>query len=77
MSGASVTPKAVLRTLDTVWSVLEPLGLPMAVVGGLALLAWRHVRATQEVDLLIGIGQSSPDELLSRLMPVGRNVIPP
>ena len=66
-----MTPKAVLRTLDTVWSMLEPVGLPMAVVGGLALSAWKHVRATQDVDLLIGIGNSNSDELLQRLLPAG------
>ncbi len=50
-----MTPKAVLRTLSATWNALGPLKLPMALMGGLALSAWKHVRATQDVDLLVGI----------------------
>ena len=41
----------LFKVLKHVWSHLEPLRLPMAVMGGLALSAWRHVRATRDVDV--------------------------
>lgn len=58
---------AVLRTLRHVWLTLRPLEVPVAVMGGLALAAWKHVRATQDVDLLLGIRQSDPSYLLQTL----------
>jgi len=48
----------LLRALRHVWVTLEPLGLPMAVMGGIAVAASKHVRATQDVDLLLGAGAS-------------------
>jgi hypothetical protein len=42
----------LLRALKHVWVALQPLNLPMAVMGGIAVAAWKHVRATQDVDLL-------------------------
>jgi hypothetical protein len=45
--------ETLLKTLKHVWTTLEPLQLPMAVMGGLALAAWRHVRATRDVDILL------------------------
>jgi hypothetical protein len=41
--------------LKHAWITLEPLGLPMAVMGGLALATWKHVRTTCDVDLLVGV----------------------
>lgn len=58
---------AVIRSLRHVWLTLEPLELPMAVMGGIALAAWKYVRATRDVDLLLGIGEQDPTELLQRL----------
>jgi hypothetical protein len=43
---------AVLKALEHVWISLEPLHAPMAMMGGQALAAWRHVRAIRDVDLL-------------------------
>jgi len=48
-----VAAEVVLKALKHVWVSLEPFHAPMAVMGGLALAAWRHVRATRDVDLLI------------------------
>ncbi|HTI52193.1 MAG TPA: nucleotidyl transferase AbiEii/AbiGii toxin family protein [Planctomycetaceae bacterium] len=62
---------AVLQTLEHVWKALEPLRLPMAVMGGLALSLWKRARATRDVDLLVGIGTHSPDELLTVLSSAG------
>jgi hypothetical protein len=47
----------VLRALEHVWSSLAPLKVPMAVSGGLALAVWQHVRATRDVDLLLGVSE--------------------
>jgi len=43
----------------------------MAVMGGLALAAWRHVRATRDVDLLIGIAEEDLEPLLSTATSAG------
>ncbi len=43
----------------------------MAVMGGLALAAWRHVRATRDVDLLIGVSEEDLEPLLSALTSAG------
>jgi hypothetical protein len=58
---------AVLRALQHVWYTLEPLNFPMAVMGGLALAAWQHVRATRDVDLLINLKNMDLDRLLETL----------
>ncbi len=58
---------AVLVALRHVWLTLKPLQIPVAVMGGLALAAWKHVRATQDVDLLLGIEQANPSQLIETL----------
>jgi hypothetical protein len=47
----------VLQALEHVWSSLAPLKVPMAVSGGLALAVWQHVRATRDVNLLLGVSE--------------------
>ena len=59
--------EVVVRSLRHVWKTLQPLQLPMAAVGGLALAAWKYVRATRDVDLLVAVGQGGLDEILDRL----------
>ena len=59
--------EAVLRALAHVWRTLEPFHKPMALMGGLALAAWKHVRATRDVDLLLGIGETELEPLLESL----------
>ena len=66
-----VAAELVLKALKHVWGSLEPLHVPMAVMGGLALAAWRHVRATRDVDLLIGVSQEHLESLLSTLTSAG------
>ena len=61
----------VLRTLKHVWQSLEPLNLPMAVLGGLALSVWDHVRATKDVDLLIAAPKSGTAAILSAVVKAG------
>jgi hypothetical protein len=57
----------VLATLDRIWNILVPLGYPMAVMGGISLAAWKHIRATRDVDLLIAVDQGTIDNVLTTL----------
>lgn len=66
-----VTAEVVLRALRHVWASLEQLHLPMAVMGGLALSVWKHVRATQDVDLLVGLGPLDDRAVLETLQQQG------
>ena len=61
----------VLRALKHVWTSLEPLNVPMALMGGLALAAWKHVRATRDVDLLVSLGDQSPELIIQSLEQAG------
>jgi hypothetical protein len=58
---------AVIRALEQTWATLAPLHLRMALMGGLALAAWKYPRATRHVDLLIGIESLPPETLLDLL----------
>jgi hypothetical protein len=64
-------PEAVLQTLRHTWSTLTTLGVEPAVMGGVALAAWRHIRATKDVDLLIGLDNMPLDRLLPALLATG------
>jgi hypothetical protein len=61
----------VLQSLRHVWQTLRPLDIPMAVVGGLALAAWKHVRATRDIDLLLGVDAAHFEPVLQRLRAAG------
>ncbi|MEN6452212.1 MAG: nucleotidyl transferase AbiEii/AbiGii toxin family protein [Thermoguttaceae bacterium] len=61
----------VLKTLRHVWLTLKPLNVPMAVVGGLALATWKHIRATRDIDILLGIPVEKLAPVLERLDAVG------
>jgi hypothetical protein len=66
-----VAADALLKALKHVWLTLEPLSAPMAVMGGLALAAWKYVRATRDVDLLIGASETDVELLVSTLTSAG------
>jgi hypothetical protein len=63
--------KLVLKALRRVWLTLESAQCPRALMGGLALSLWKHVRNTQDVDLLIGLGGTSIEALLDQLRRAG------
>lgn len=63
--------EVVLAALRETWRALEPLGKPMAVMGGLALAAWKCVRATRDVDLLVGVSSQDLPQILPPLQAVG------
>jgi hypothetical protein len=50
-----------------VWRALEPLGYPIALIGGTALAAWNHARATRDIDLLIGVSANDFDRVVGSL----------
>ena len=62
-----VATEAALAVLDLVWRVLVPLGHPLAVMGGISLATWNHIRATRDVDLLISVDRPAVDPLLDLL----------
>ena len=66
-----MSTEVVLKTLKHAWMQLEPLGLPMAVMGGLALSMWRYARATRDVDLLVNVEASNVDAVLEVLQKAG------
>lgn len=62
---------AVLAALRHIWTALERTGCPCALMGGLSLAFWRHVRSTQDVDLLIDPGPAGAEALLGVLRQAG------
>ncbi len=56
--------KLVLAALRRVWTALEPLGVPMAVMGGISVTAWGHFRNTQDVDILVGVEKARFKDVL-------------
>lgn len=59
--------EAALATLDHIWATLAPLGHPLALMGGISLAAWNHIRATRDVDLLIAVHSSEIDPIVNAL----------
>jgi hypothetical protein len=57
----------ILEVLRHVWTALSAVNVPKAVAGGIGLSAWKYVRATQDVDLLVGIGSGELDGVLNSL----------
>lgn len=55
---------AVTASLRHAWTMLAAHGVRAAVMGGLAVAAWKHSRATRDVDLLVSIDPPTSDELL-------------
>jgi len=45
------------RQIAEIAAVLNALGIPFALIGGLALASHKVVRATQDVDLLVAAGR--------------------
>lgn len=48
-----VVSEEILRAVDEASDRLRELGIPHAIVGGLAVGAWGHPRATKDVDFLV------------------------
>jgi hypothetical protein len=61
----------LLTALGHAWRTLEASGMKMAVMGGIALASWKYVRATRDVDLLIGLEGKTIDDLLAEVRAAG------
>lgn len=64
-------PEVVLATLRLVWTTLQSLNVPMALVGGLAMGAWQRPRFTKDIDLLLAISESDARRALGQLLAAG------
>lgn len=63
--------EGVLATLQAGWAALAKLDAPKAVIGGLALVAWKHARYTRDADVLVAIEPGRVAELVSTLAAAG------
>jgi len=63
--------EVLLGALRRIWTILEPLGVPVALMGGVALSAWNHPRSTRDVDLLIGLDKSGFGSMFQALLTAG------
>jgi hypothetical protein len=63
--------RLVLAALRHVWNTLEPTGCPRALMGGLSLAFWKHVRSTQDVDLLVDPDPAGIEAILDALRQAG------
>jgi hypothetical protein len=67
----AVHPEAVVSALDRACGRLEALGVPFALMGGMALATWKHARFTQDVDLLIASDVVDASRLIQSLVRAG------
>jgi len=67
----AMPPKAVLETLQLAWNALQVLNVPMALVGGLAMTAWKRSRFTKDVDLLLAIPEPEANAAIKQLVAQG------
>jgi hypothetical protein len=58
----------VVGVLKAAWEAVGELGVPAAVIDGLALTAWRHPRNTRDVDILIGFPATTDTDTVLRAM---------
>jgi hypothetical protein len=61
----------VALTLVRAWEILEPLEIPMAVMGGISLAAWNHPRFTQDVDLLLALPDTKREAVVATFLDAG------
>ena len=63
--------EGVLATLEAGWQALAKVDAPKAVIGGLAMTAWKHARYTRDADVLVAIEAGRVDELVTALSVAG------
>jgi hypothetical protein len=60
-------PTEIVEAMLAASADLQDLGIPIALMGGLAASAWNYYRATRDVYLLIAADVVTPDRLLQSL----------
>jgi hypothetical protein len=60
-------PTELVEAMLAATADLQDLGVPTALMGGLAASAWHYYRATHDVDILIAADVVPPDRLLQSL----------
>lgn len=63
--------EGVLATLQHGWHALAAVDAPRAVIGGLALTAWKHARYTRDADVLVAIDRHRVGEVVAALVAAG------
>jgi len=63
--------EALVEALRHVWRNLSSLQIPAALMGGIAMAAWKHVRATRDIDVLISVTGQPPQRVCERLQSAG------
>lgn len=61
----------LIRTLDHVVNTLDSMQVPTALIDGLALPIWKHIRATRDIDLLAKIEPSQVKSVLKAATKAG------
>ena len=61
----------LLSALRHIWATLASLKIDTALMGGIAVAAWNHIRNTRDVDLLIRVNPSDEAELVRLLTEAG------
>jgi hypothetical protein len=61
----------MLAALRHVWRTLQPLRVPMALMGGIALARWKYARATRDIDVLVGATDVAAKNLVATLTASG------
>jgi hypothetical protein len=61
----------LLSTLRHVWSTLAALKINAALMGGIAVAAWHHLRNTRDVDLLVGVEPGDEPGFIRQLTAAG------
>jgi len=64
-------PEIVLSTLRLAWTTLQSIRVPMALIGGLAMTAWKRPRFTKDVDLLLAIPEPEAKSAVQQLVAKG------
>ncbi|MFN0056785.1 MAG: hypothetical protein ACKV0T_31965 [Planctomycetales bacterium] len=61
----------LLATVRHVWAALKALHVDAALMGGIAVAAWQHVRNTRDVDVLVGVRPPDDPQFLDQLKKAG------
>jgi len=67
----SAPPNGILAQLLATHDALESAGIPHGLIGGWAVIAWGHVRATRDVDWLAEIPTARKKEIMTLLAAFG------